>query len=168
MNEPTLQHWGIKGMKWGVRRYQNKDGTLTALGRKRMKEMDDNLKSTKKENDALKRENEPLRKSVQANRPKGVSEMSDAELRERVNRLNMEQQYKQYVSNLYPESKSAGQKFADKLLNDVIIPAAVEAGKNAAKNMMSNALESMIGEAVKKGNKNSNKKKEKKDDKDDD
>ena len=23
-----LYHWGIKGMKWGVRRYQNKDGTL--------------------------------------------------------------------------------------------------------------------------------------------
>ena len=30
-----LQHWGVKGMKWGVRRYQNKDGTLTAAGKKR-------------------------------------------------------------------------------------------------------------------------------------
>lgn len=30
-----LYHWGIKGMKWGVRRYQNADGTLTAAGRKR-------------------------------------------------------------------------------------------------------------------------------------
>lgn len=29
-----LYHWGIKGMKWGVRRYQNKNGTLTAAGKK--------------------------------------------------------------------------------------------------------------------------------------
>lgn len=31
----NLQHHGIKGMKWGVRRFQNEDGTLTAKGRKR-------------------------------------------------------------------------------------------------------------------------------------
>lgn len=30
-----LKHYGVLGMKWGVRRYQNKDGTLTALGKKR-------------------------------------------------------------------------------------------------------------------------------------
>lgn len=30
-----LQHWGIKGMKWGIRRYQNEDGTLTEAGKKR-------------------------------------------------------------------------------------------------------------------------------------
>ena len=32
--ESSLQHYGIKGMKWGVRRYQNKDGTLTDAGKK--------------------------------------------------------------------------------------------------------------------------------------
>lgn len=30
-----LYHHGIKGMKWGVRRYQNEDGTLTEAGKKR-------------------------------------------------------------------------------------------------------------------------------------
>lgn len=31
----TLVHHGVKGMKWGVRRYQNADGTLTNAGKKR-------------------------------------------------------------------------------------------------------------------------------------
>lgn len=35
MSNYELYHWGIKGMKWGVRRYQNKDGTLTNAGKKR-------------------------------------------------------------------------------------------------------------------------------------
>lgn len=34
-NDPLIAHSGIKGMKWGVRRYQNEDGTLTNAGKKR-------------------------------------------------------------------------------------------------------------------------------------
>ena len=30
-----LSHYGVKGMKWGVRRYQNSDGSLTSKGKKR-------------------------------------------------------------------------------------------------------------------------------------
>ena len=35
MPEQELYHWGTKGMRWGVRRYQNKDGSLTPAGKKR-------------------------------------------------------------------------------------------------------------------------------------
>ena len=41
-----LYHYGVKGMKWGVRRYQNKDGTLTAAGKKHYAEVSDkNIKT---------------------------------------------------------------------------------------------------------------------------
>ena len=40
MKEQELYHHGIKGQKWGVRRFQNKDGTLTQAGRNRKKGAD--------------------------------------------------------------------------------------------------------------------------------
>lgn len=35
MQDEIIYHHGIKGMKWGVRRYQNEDGSLTPAGKKR-------------------------------------------------------------------------------------------------------------------------------------
>lgn len=81
MGKTYLIHSGTKGMKWGVRRYQNKDGSLTPLGKKRY---ETSSKKTDKRHEDYKK----------AHTKKSIKEMSDAELRERNNRLNMERQYK--------------------------------------------------------------------------
>ena len=74
-----LYHWGIKGMKWGVRRYQNKDGTRTSLGKRQRKQIE--LSDDAKEAAKIKKKN--------------VDEMSNAELKRLNERQNLERQYKQ-------------------------------------------------------------------------
>ena len=46
-----VYHYGVKGMKWGVRRYQNKDGTLTNAGKKRLIEERRTKNTAKTQND---------------------------------------------------------------------------------------------------------------------
>lgn len=66
-----LYHWGIKGMKWGVRRYQNVDGSLTKAGQKRYLNKDGSLskagqKRYDKETSDLKSEKKLLRNRLRS------------------------------------------------------------------------------------------------------
>lgn len=51
MSDYYLCHHGIKGMKWGVRRYQNKDGSYTAAGKKRRQSYEDQVRQKMKDYD---------------------------------------------------------------------------------------------------------------------
>ena len=75
-----LMHYGIKGMKWGVRRYQNKDGTLTAAGKKREREQTKGWSKEAKEARRIKR--------------KSVNQMTNKELQTLNRRLDLEANYK--------------------------------------------------------------------------
>ena len=48
MSNYYLCHHGIKGMKWGIRRYQNKDGSYTAAGKKRRQSYEDQVRQKMK------------------------------------------------------------------------------------------------------------------------
>lgn len=87
-----LQHHGIKGQKWGVRRYQNQDGSLTDEGKKHVNS--DGKAPTHKTHEDHDRVHDGKR----------AEELSDKELRERLNRINMEQQY----NRLNPNSVERG------------------------------------------------------------
>ena len=78
---PELYHWGNKGMKWGVRRYQNKDGTLTPAGKKRYAD-DGGSDSAQKQTQS----------SSPAKTRQSISDLSDEELRTIVNRKQSERQ----------------------------------------------------------------------------
>lgn len=120
MNVDELKHYGIKGMKWGVRRFQNSDGSLTADGRKRYS--GDNLKDIQKQVNQGKTVVEGVKKTRAKAAEKqtekkirdDLSKLSDQELRDIVNRLNMEERYMQVMKS---RDVVTGKSKVDKILD---------------------------------------------------
>lgn len=95
--EEMLEHHGIKGQKWGVRRYQNPDGSRTALGKKRESSRNDKEKKARKA-DAKNRRT-----------------MSDVDLKKRIERMKLEKEYK----NLVDEDIAPGKKYIFEILSAI-------------------------------------------------
>lgn len=166
-----LYHHGIKGMKWGVRRYQNADGTLTAAGKKRYANPDGSLneKGKKKFGDSVVTAEKAKASSKTSSedsdstkKRQEASEMSDKELKDRVNRLRNEDAYKDLSKKLgydIPKTELDAtiaemekQKKYLELQRDIknLTPKQVSKGKQIVDTLMKKVIEPAATEAGKK------------------
>ena len=150
----TLKHHGVLGMKWGVRRYQRRDGSLTRAGKRRY---DQAMKRIASERDTLSKLEKLKADSVEvanrkralngnddpddksggksepsSNGKKSAKEMNDSELSAAINRLRLEQTYTQLYNQMNPQEISRGKKLVDGL-KDSAISAITEGSKAIVK-----------------------------------
>lgn len=137
MNE-ELYHHGIIGQKWGVRRYQNPDGTLTKLGRKRLGYKTQSQLSTIRNRLTRPKtvaKSDAPKKSL---RDMDVDELSEVkrklELTKDIYKLNSD------ISSYTPKHVSMGKKFVDGLVGDVVAPAAKDVGKKFLEKQLTRIL----------------------------
>lgn len=157
MENNVLMHHGVRGMKWGVRRFQNKDGTLTAAGKKRyekemaklkeeekvvknrekVKAQQTKLEQKKAALEERKRaldedEKKPAKKTpAKESKPADPRQKTLSELDDReLEAVVRRMNLEERYKQLNPPQVSAGRKFVNQFRDDVLLPAAKAAGKD--------------------------------------
>ena len=126
-----LYHYGIKGMHWGIRRYQNKDGSLTAEGRARAK------LEKQQEIDAIK---EHYRNKIEKNQKK----ISNAEYKIKIGKKVDKNKYKKQLNQAEINTYKA---FAKKEIEKINKMSWSELSKARRQKQGAHAAISMIGTA---------------------
>lgn len=126
-----LAHHGVKGQKWGVRRYQNKDGSLTRRGRKRMEKLNRELNA------------------LNYKPGRSISDMTNEELQNRIDRLILEQRLAQ-LSPKIPDLKEVRRLRRQRTAQEawsVVKPGLSDAVKKASPVLTEMALEKLYENA---------------------
>lgn len=114
-----------------IQKQKEKARTLTE--KERLKARKEKLESLKSSNESRKKNlTKPASKNPNEPKRKTVKDLSDTELKNIVNRMQLEQQYNQYMSS----NKSKGQKIVSEVLNKVIVPGLEEQGKAILKDII--------------------------------
>lgn len=139
-NNEYLAHHGILGMKWGVRRYQNKDGSLTPAGQKRAARMRaDYTELTGKKLRSHPESAKGGRKSKGSEKETSKSD-SGADLAKKTQELKAQKEYlsvkrdvldlQKKITDLTPQKVSKGKEFVAKFGPTVVKTLWNDVGKN--------------------------------------
>ena len=141
LQDDELMHYGRKGMKWGMSIFGKKKSSGVKK-KKKGKQVVDSVTEKKASNGSgpsKKSSSSSTKKEVPKER--SVKDMSDNELREKINRIRLEQEY----ARLNPRKVSAGEAAVNKILNDVVIPSATNAARNALQEYANKKLKESLG-----------------------